>query len=526
SDIFMAPSKVLRWFGKSKNEEISFEYQKSMSRKPYKVSWVKPHETSEREIRYNSFGRGSINYRAEFDLAEWKKHISPPPVKQSQIDKPLRNSAADPRRFGIVEPLLNEKLNKKNLRRFNKMENGMFQSDREFDDDDDTFYDDLSSDELKSPAEEKKRRTKCSTCKGPIVEFGYFTQWCTPCQSKIFEENFGTWTSGNDNIDSLILESQLASMSRFNYLEWIPYDRFSDLTYIGSGGFGRVYHALWLDGPCEKWDQKKSQYVRCGQWKVALKRFNNSKNVDYEFFDELSKLLRTDNNSGVFITRCHGITQHPKTKDYMLVTQHAKHGNIRRYYQQNSEILTWEKRLDILYGIATGLMRLHKNNLMHKNLHSGNVLMHFSKILLGDFGIEYQVENVNSKILDDKDELYMTLGEWLSKVMFVPGSYISRQFKEADEMKIRKLERRKTTSQKKYVNESTHPNAVYTSSFINFKRLHLPNIIFTRTGEKSEHFEVKRYMAEECIKGEIKVEMIKMESTDVAAEVYEILNYL
>ncbi|CAG8614091.1 2451_t:CDS:2 [Acaulospora colombiana] len=628
----MAPSKVLRWFGKSKNEEANIEYAKVIPRKPHKISWVKSHETEEREIRYNNLGRVSANYRAEFDLIEWKKHISqipPSPTKQLQINNHSRNSAANLRRFGLVEPLVNDGMNKRNLLLFSRFEDrrntapARLEYVRKIEEPFTIDENKPKKDTNESSGITKKNlqlsSVKCPTCEGPMVDFGYYMQWCSPCQSKIFEEKFGTWTSGNDHIDSLILESQLASESRFNYLEWIPYDRFKDLTYIGSGGFGSVYHALWLDGPCEKWDQEKLQYVRCGQWKVALKSFNNSMNVDFEFFNELGNLLCTENNSGVFISRCHGITQNPKTKNYMLVTQYAKHGNIRTYYQQNFKTFTWKKRLDILYGIAVGLMRLHQNNLMHKNLHSGNVLVHFSKILLGDFGIGYKAENVNSKISDDLDnknggtfgvlpfiapeilrnkpytkaadiysfgtimwelarfempfanrahdvelaidiccndltpeakyhsneeneqvipeiyaklirkcwsrnpnerpsaeELYRKLGEWLSKVMFVPGSYISRQFKEADEFES-------------YAETKTHPDAVYTSRFINFnKSLHQQRqrILFTRTDKKKEHDEVKRYMANESKKGEIKAQMVEAERSDVAAEVYEILNYL
>lgn len=128
----------------------------------------------------------------------------------------------------------------------------------------------------------------CPTCKRQVAEFGFCAQWCSPCQSKAFEERFGTWTSGNDDIDVFILETQLASQSRFSYLEWIPYDRLRNVTYFGSGRLGSVYHAIWLDGPNEKWDRERQQYVRCEKWKVALKKFNNSDMLKPEFFTEVN----------------------------------------------------------------------------------------------------------------------------------------------------------------------------------------------------------------------------------------------
>ena len=118
---------------------------------------------------------------------------------------------------------------------------------------------------------------------------GYTMQWCKICESKRFEMNFGTWTSGNDNIDCFILETQLNAHSRFDYLEWIPFDRFKNVQYVGSGGFGSIYKAIWLDGPREKWDKKTYQYVCCGEWKVALKQLHNSRYVSTDFFDEVNK---------------------------------------------------------------------------------------------------------------------------------------------------------------------------------------------------------------------------------------------
>jgi hypothetical protein len=134
---------------------------------------------------------------------------------------------------------------------------------------------------------EKKIPGICPTCKGKIAEGGYCTQWCQICESRKFERKFGTWTSGNDVIDTLILESQLGAKSRFDYLEWIPFDRFKDVQLIGSGGIGSVYQAIWLDGPREKWDSKARQYVRCGEWRVALRSLDNSENVALGFFDEV-----------------------------------------------------------------------------------------------------------------------------------------------------------------------------------------------------------------------------------------------
>src|SRR6266496_3829958 len=78
------------------------------------------------------------------------------------------------------------------------------------------------------------------------------------CNAKYFQQNFKNWTSGNNDIDKIIQDTQL---SAHNYasdaLEWIPYDRFYDIKYIAEGGgFDKIYRAKWIDGYIRYWDNK------------------------------------------------------------------------------------------------------------------------------------------------------------------------------------------------------------------------------------------------------------------------------
>ncbi|CAG8440826.1 12321_t:CDS:2, partial [Acaulospora colombiana] len=70
-------------------------------------------------------------------------------------------------------------------------------------------------------------------------------------------------------------------------LEWIPYNRFRDLTFVARGGFASVYYAIWVDGFIRKWDHKEGKWERKGRWKVALKVLDCSNKVTPEFFAEL-----------------------------------------------------------------------------------------------------------------------------------------------------------------------------------------------------------------------------------------------
>ena len=108
------------------------------------------------------------------------------------------------------------------------------------------------------------------------------------CNAKYFQINFKNWTSGNNDIDKFIQDTQLSPDNSYNVLEWIPYDRFYDIKYIAKGGFGKVYRANWIDGQIKNWDNKNQDWVRerCNR-SVALKSLNNSKNITLEFINEV-----------------------------------------------------------------------------------------------------------------------------------------------------------------------------------------------------------------------------------------------
>ncbi|PKK69847.1 kinase-like protein, partial [Rhizophagus irregularis] len=48
--------------------------------------------------------------------------------------------------------------------------------------------------------------------------------------------------------------------------------------------------------------------------------------------------------------------------------------DLRRYLQQNYNQLTWEERINIICDIIKALYEIHKQNAIHRDLHSGNIL--------------------------------------------------------------------------------------------------------------------------------------------------------
>ncbi|EXX54297.1 kinase-like domain-containing protein [Rhizophagus irregularis DAOM 181602=DAOM 197198] len=195
--------------------------------------------------------------------------------------------------------------------------------------------------------------------------------WCKACNAKRFQQNFKNWTSGNNDIDKFIQDTQLSANDDFEVLEWIPYNKFYDIEYIAKGGFGKVYRAKWIDGQIERWDNENQNWRRLdSNMFVALKSLNNSENVTLEFINELM-----------------GITQDPETKNYMMVLEYAENGSLRNCLNKNYSELDWKDKLEHLSNIASGLKEIHKNELTHRDLHIGNILTSDGYVIITDIGL-------------------------------------------------------------------------------------------------------------------------------------------
>src|SRR6185369_7047573 len=70
----------------------------------------------------------------------------------------------------------------------------------------------------------------------------------------------------------------------------------------------------------------------------------------------------------------YGISQDPNTKEYILVMRYATNGNLKDYLTNNFKDLKWKDKIGMLYNIILGLNNIHQEQLMHHDLHSGNIL--------------------------------------------------------------------------------------------------------------------------------------------------------
>src|SRR5438045_2743297 len=141
------------------------------------------------------------------------------------------------------------------------------------------------------PNEELRERYKehglCEECSQPNTSW----KWCQSCNSKHFQQDFNKWTSGNKEIDEFIQKFQLNATRREEVLEWIPYEKFSDIEYLAKGGFGTVHKAKWIDGIIVYWGINQNKWDRYGNSDIVLKCLNNSQNLTTDFLQEVCTVV-------------------------------------------------------------------------------------------------------------------------------------------------------------------------------------------------------------------------------------------
>ncbi|PKC58348.1 kinase-like protein [Rhizophagus irregularis] len=215
-------------------------------------------------------------------------------------------------------------------------------------------------------------RRVCENCNQKCLA----TLYCEYCVRNYLKNNFSNWTSGNDDIDNLIQECQINTLKPNVIVEWIPYNNLKNIKYLTKGGYSEIYTAEWIDGQFIESDSNQQQLKRLGEQYVVLKRLENVESANKRWFEEANSHLNICNKWSDAIVQCYGLTKDPLNGDYMLVMNELD-TDLRNYLQQNHYQLTWKERIQIAVDIILALSRVHKENAIHRDLHSGNMLYNF-----------------------------------------------------------------------------------------------------------------------------------------------------
>ncbi|POG66921.1 kinase-like domain-containing protein, partial [Rhizophagus irregularis DAOM 181602=DAOM 197198] len=90
----------------------------------------------------------------------------------------------------------------------------------------------------------------------------------------------------------------------------------------------------------------------------------------------------------------------------MFIMKYANGGDLHNYLQENFTKITWKKKMHILWRISDGLQTIHEKDFIHRDFHSGNILVEITEIdsciidqyLIGDLGLSQHANNTSNEI--------------------------------------------------------------------------------------------------------------------------------
>nr|XP_043613301.1 cysteine-rich receptor-like protein kinase 2 [Erigeron canadensis] len=145
-----------------------------------------------------------------------------------------------------------------------------------------------------------------------------------------------------------------------------------DSNKLGQGGFGTVYKGVLSDGR-----------------EIAVKRlFLNNKFRAADFYNEVNIINSVQHKNLVKLLGCS--CSGPES---ILIYEYLPNMSLDRYIfdETKGRELRWEKRFEIIIGIAEGLVYLHENTkrrIIHRDIKASNILLDFKlRPKIADFGL-------------------------------------------------------------------------------------------------------------------------------------------
>nr|WIL59933.1 nodulation protein [Melilotus officinalis] len=142
---------------------------------------------------------------------------------------------------------------------------------------------------------------------------------------------------------------------------------FSPKNYLSEGGFGSVYFG-------------KMQGL-----KIAVKKHKfASLQGEKEFKSEVNALSKAIHENVVML-----LGSCSEGNNRFLVYEFVCNGSLDQHLSQYSrKPLNWPERIKVAIGAAKGLLYLHENNIIHRDMRPSNILVtHDYEAMIGDFGL-------------------------------------------------------------------------------------------------------------------------------------------
>ncbi|PKY18543.1 kinase-like protein, partial [Rhizophagus irregularis] len=86
----------------------------------------------------------------------------------------------------------------------------------------------------------------------------------------------------------------------------------------------------------------------------------------------------------------------------ILVLEYANEGNLRDYLKKKFTYLRWNDKIQMALDITGGLKFIHSKEIIHRDLHSKNILVNNGKLLIADFGLSKKLAEITTNSVGNR----------------------------------------------------------------------------------------------------------------------------
>ncbi|KAK6932361.1 Gnk2-homologous domain [Dillenia turbinata] len=226
------------------------------------------------------------------------------------------------------------------------------------------FYEDVMEEQRTSKTDKERIRTILvatilSSCLIVVVAGFFVNRYLMTSQTQrgnnVCDANYGHFLPQN-------LQGDNSKLQEFPFFDFASMYRatnnFSVSNKLGEGGFGPVYKGVSCDGK-----------------EVAVKRLSSeSDQGSEEFRNEVLLIMKLQHKNLVRLLGC------VNGAEKLLVYEYMPNGSLDHWlYDEKKRLqLSWSKRVNIINGLARGILYLHEDSrlrIIHRDLKASNVLL-------------------------------------------------------------------------------------------------------------------------------------------------------